>query len=130
MPLIHEHPNDTYVLRAANGQFAWINDQCLQHSFLLTPQQLITSWAPTQVQTLRADDLAAVLALSPDIVILGTGEQHVLLPPALQALCLTRGVGIETMANPAAARTYTILAAEQRRVVLAMLLSNAPQATA
>jgi len=43
---------------------------------------------------------------------------------AILAVCLTRGVGIEVMDNRAAARTFSILANEGRRVVAAFLLGS------
>ena len=42
------------------------------------------------------------------------------------AACLARGIGIEVMANAAAARTFHVLAGEGRKVVAAMILENAP----
>ena len=58
-----------------------------------------------------------MLALQPELVVLGTGATQVFPPAAVMAACLTRGIGIEVMTNAAAARTYSVLAGEGRRVV-------------
>ncbi len=54
--------------------------------------------------------------------ILGTGEQQVFPPVEIMAACLTRGIGIEVMNNASAARTFNVLAGENRRVVAAFML--------
>jgi uncharacterized protein len=40
---------------------------------------------------------------------------------------MRQGIGVETMDTPAACRTYNILAAEGRRVVLALLNPQPPE---
>ena len=66
--------------------------------------------------------LAPVLALGPEVVVLGTGDAQVFPPARVMAACLSRGVGLEVMANAAAARTFHVLAGEHRKVVVAMIL--------
>ena len=66
-----------------------------------------------------------MLALAPELLVLGTGQRQVFPPAAVMAACLTRGIGIEVMDNAAAARTYNVLAGEGRRVVVALLLADA-----
>jgi uncharacterized protein len=46
------------------------------------------------------------------------------LPPALMYRPLARGVGLEVMANDAAARTYNVLAMEGRKVLVAFILGG------
>ena len=62
-------------------------------------------------------DLDALLALEPELLVLGTGEIQKFPPAVVMATCLQRGIGIEVMTNAAAARTYSVLAGEGRRVV-------------
>ena len=72
---------------------------------------------------LTADDLAPLLALQPEVILLGTGERQVFPPAAVMAACLRQGVGLEVMTNAAAARTFNVLAGESRRVVAGFLLA-------
>lgn len=123
MHLSHERPDYSFVLRAADARSARVNDQVLQRSFAVAPDQLIEDWdAPATAAALEPAHLAALLELQPEMVVLGTGERQVFPPVAAMAACLTRGIGIEAMDNAAAARTYNVLAGEGRRVVVAMLL--------
>jgi hypothetical protein len=60
--------------------------------------------------------------LAPDVVLLGTGAKAQFPAPAVQAEFLKRGVGIETMDNAAAARTFNVLVGEGRNAVAVFLL--------
>ena len=126
MQLSHERPDYTWVLRGADGRRAKVNDRILERSFALAPDRLIEDWAaPATAAALEPAHLDALLALAPELLVLGTGQRQVFPSPAVMAACLTRGIGIEVMDNAAAARTYNVLAGEGRRVVVALLLADA-----
>ena len=122
MHLSRELPDYAYSLRSADGHQAKVNDRVLSRSFLLAPDQLVEDWPVTSQTQLTPAHLDAVLAMEPALVILGTGERQVFPPAAVMAACLTRGIGIEVMNNASAARTFNVLAAEDRRVVAAFVL--------
>lgn len=124
MQLNHERPDYAFALRSADGRSARVNDRVLTASFILTPSQLVEDWPVPAGEPLRAEDLAPLLALDPELVVLGTGDKQVFPPAATMAACLTRGVGLEVMTNAAAARTYSVLAAEGRRVVAGFVLAS------
>ena len=115
MQLNHEPPDYAYSLRAADGRSAKVNDQVLGSSFFLTPDQLVTQWPA---------DLEPILALNPALIVLGTGDRQVFPPAVVMAACLSRGIGLEVMNNPAAARTFNILAGEGRKVAAAFILEG------
>ena len=126
MQLSHERPDYAWVLRGADGRRAKVNDRILERSFALAPDRLIEDWAaPATAAALEPAHLDALLALAPELLVLGTGQRQLFLPAAVMAACLTRGIGIEVMDNAAAARTYNVLAGEGRKVVVALLLADA-----
>ncbi|MFT3762616.1 MAG: Mth938-like domain-containing protein [Pseudoxanthomonas sp.] len=125
MYLNREIPDYAYVLLGADGRSARVNDRVLTSSFILSPMQLTEQWTSGPATSLTAEHLAPLLALDPELVLLGTGERQVFPPAAAMAVCLTRGIGIEVMANPAAARTFNVLASEGRRVVAGFLFNPA-----
>jgi uncharacterized protein len=125
MQLSEDRPDYAFALRAADGRHAKVNDRVLSRSFLIAPDKLVEDWPVASLADLRPEDLAPVLALSPALVLLGTGSQQGFPEPAVLGACLTRGIGLEAMSNDAAARTYNVLAAEGRKVVLAMILESA-----
>jgi len=125
MQLSEDRPDYAFALRAADGRHAKVNDRVLSRSFLIAPDKLVEDWPVASLADLRPEDLAPVLAMSPALVLLGTGAQQGFPEPAVLGACLTRGIGLEAMSNDAAARTYNVLAAEGRKVVLAMILEPA-----
>jgi len=123
MQLLLERPDYTYFLRGADGASALVNDRTLHASFIVAPDTLIEAWPVRDVRALTLDDLAPLLALEPELIVLGGGATQAFPPPATLAACLSRGVGLETMTNAAAARTYNVLAGEGRRVVAGFVLA-------
>lgn len=71
----------------------------------------------------RYDDADPLLALggAVDVLLLGTGPDIAHPPPALRAMIETKGIGVEAMASPAAARTFNVLLSEGRRIAAALL---------
>ena len=123
MQLNLERPDYRYFLRGADGRQALVNERSLTRSFIVSPDALVEDWPVSDATTLRPEDLAPLLALQPEVVVLGTGATQAFAPPDAQAACLQRGVGLEAMTNAAAARTYSVLAGEGRRVVAAFIFA-------
>ena len=69
------------------------------------------------------DDRAALMALAGqvDVLFLGLGEAIAHAPADLVAALRDKGVAVESMASPTAARTYNVTIAEGRRVACALL---------
>ncbi|WP_396616973.1 Mth938-like domain-containing protein [Lysobacter soli] len=122
MQLNLEHPNHEFLLRAADGESVRVNERRLTASFVLSPDRLVEGWPVRDVKAMAPQDLDAVLAMEPEVILLGSGATQVFPPAAVLAHCLRRGVGMETMTNAAAARTFNVLAGEGRRVVVAFVL--------
>jgi len=122
MQLNLERPDYDFFLRGADGASALVNERRLERSFILSPRTLIEDWPVTDVTTLVPEDLQPLLELEPELVLLGSGATQAFPPPAAMAACLSRGIGLETMTNAAAARTFNVLASEGRRVAAGFVL--------
>ena len=121
MQLNLERPDYRYFLRGADGNGALINDRRLASSFIIAPDALVEDWPVRDARAMTTADLDALLALAPELVVLGTGATQAFPPAAVLAACLRHGIGLEAMTNAAAARTYSVLAGEGRRVVAGFL---------
>lgn len=124
MQLNHELPDYAFALRSADGRSARVNERVLTASFILSPHRLVEGWRPAGIADLIADDLEPLLALQPEVILLGTGERQAFPAAVVMATCLQRGVGLEAMTNAAAARTFNVLASESRRVVAGFLIAS------
>jgi len=123
MQLNLERPDYQFSLRGADGASALVNERTLRQSFIVAPDALVEAWPVALASALTPADLEPLLALNPELIVLGTGAGQIFPTAEVMATCLTRGVGIEVMANAAAARTFNVLAAEGRRVVAGFVIS-------
>lgn len=117
-----ERPRDYLFVRKAGAASVVVVDRPFTSSLILTRDKVIDDWNVIDAATLTPDDVAPILALEPEVVLLGTGARQVFPPQAVLAAFLQRGVGVEVMDNAAAGRTWDILASEDRNVVAAFVL--------
>ena len=115
-------PGEHLFVRAASATSVTVVDRVFERSFLLAADQAIEDWPARQPDQIDDAAIAQVLALKPELVILGTGPATRFPPPRVQAEFLRRGIGLEVMDNAAAARTFNVLVSEGRRAVAAFLL--------
>ncbi|QRP62402.1 Mth938-like domain-containing protein [Rhodanobacter sp. FDAARGOS 1247] len=122
MDLSLERPEGYLYVRRVAAHGITLIDRELTSSFLLAPDRAIENWPVTAPETLDAGHVEALLALNPELVVLGTGARQAFPAAAFMAGFLRKNIGIEVMDNAAAARTYNLLADEGRRVVAAFIL--------
>jgi uncharacterized protein len=125
---LHADRSDTPVVTAHGQGWVAIDGQRHEGDWVLSASGKRHPWQRLTVNP-STDDFSALSRtddLPPELVLFGSGSRltfpH---PSALQGL-MQQGIGVETMDTPAACRTYNILAAEGRRVVLALLNPSAP----
>lgn len=122
MDLSLDRPGDYLFVRRVGARSITVVDRQFSRSLVLSPVRAIEDWPVTHAGELDASHVDAILQLDPEVVILGTGERQVFPSAAFLAGFLRKGVGVEVMDNAAAARTYDLLAGENRRVVVAFIL--------
>lgn len=125
MDLSLDRPEGYLYVRRVDADRIALVDRELDSSFLLAPDRALENWPVNDAATLRDGHVESVLALQPELVILGTGQRQIFPAAAFLAGFLRNGIGIEVMDNAAAARTYNLLAGEGRRVVAAFILPPA-----
>lgn len=122
MKLTDERTAGAYVVRSyAQGEVR-VGETVLRRSCLISATQLVADWRPQSIAELTLADLDAVLAMQPEIVVLGTGSRQQFPPTEWMAALLSRGIGCEVMETGAACRTYNVLVSEDRKVVAALML--------
>jgi uncharacterized protein len=99
-----------------------VGDTVLTRSCLISATQLITDWRPQTIEELTLADLEPIIALEPEIVVVGSGSRQRFPSNEWMAALLTRGIGCEVMDNGAACRTYNVLVTEDRKVVAALMV--------
>ena len=119
-PLIHDIDSTSTRVRLADGSM-------VQHqgSLLLDAQSGQTqAWRPQNYADLQAIDFETIAAFQPQVVIFGSGKRLRFPSPALTRSLIRARIGMETMDQRAACRTFNVLSAEGRAVLLALLIEN------
>ncbi len=120
--LRQDSPSGQFHIRGCKPHEVLINDKTYTNSLIVSAQTLIENWRPQTLNDLGIIDWAAVIALQPKVVLLGTGIKLQFPPTEILAPLIQHNIGYEIMDTAAACRTFTVLMAEDRQVVAALLL--------
>jgi len=118
----HLSVNSGQNIFTAHGEgYVQVNDQRYERPLIVTPDQVLSDWPARSFAALTETDFSHFLSLKPEVLLLGTGNQHRFAHPQLYRALTAAGIGVEFMSTPAACRTYNILAGEDRKVVVGIL---------
>jgi uncharacterized protein len=102
--------------------YVLVNQRRHEKSLVVLPEQPVQDWPPARFEDLEPAHFEMLLALAPEIVLLGTGMKLRFPRPEITRALAQAGIGVEVMDVQAACRTYNILVAEERKVAAALLL--------
>ncbi|QDC70501.1 hypothetical protein FIT72_02820 [Candidatus Methylopumilus universalis] len=102
----------------------WVEVNQVRHqsSLIVTPDQLLLEWSVKTIIDINENSFEAIKSLDIEIILLGTGNTQEHLEPRLLEYFSKKNIAIESMSNQSACRTYNILANEERKVLLALML--------
>ncbi len=89
------------------------------------PDELHNNWNVATFEELNEAHFSCFLALKPEVMILGTGAKQHFPHPSLYRTLTDAGISVEAMDTHAACHTYNILAAEDRKVIAAIIIQEA-----
>jgi len=116
-----DSPTGQNAFTGYGSGYVMVNGQRYERGLVVTPERIIEDWPAPHFEHLAASHFEFLLALKPEIVLLGTGAVLRFPSPALSRCLTAARVGLEVMDTNAACRTYNILAAEGRNVAIAIL---------
>ncbi len=99
-----------------------IGDRIFQDSIIVSAHEIVPDWTVTTIDEIDERSIAPILAMEPEIILLGTGDSVRFPDRRLMAGILARRIGLEVMDTAAACRTFNILVGEDRQVVAALLM--------
>jgi len=88
----------------------------LTQNLIITPFQLITPWDNYNLEILLT------VEKTPEIILLGTGQQWQMLSAEKLMLFYEKNIGVEIMTTDSACRTFNILASEGRHVIAGLVI--------
>jgi uncharacterized protein len=92
-----------------------------RRSLILVPDRCL-EWEPQSFDDLAGGHFDAIAELTPEVILIGSGERLRLPSGPLLGRLASLGIGFEVMDTGAACRTYNLLAGEGRRVAAALLI--------
>ena len=106
-----------------------IGETCYTKSLIVSPKHVVSHWPPQHSDQLTIDDLEMIIALEPELILVGTGNALRFPDSIILKGVIRAGIGIDFMDSRAVCRTYNILAAEGRQVVAGIIIEGSARAT-
>jgi uncharacterized protein len=110
------------VIRGYGGGELRVNEETYRGALVVTPTTIIAEPGVISVEDLSQVNVARIVALQPELVLLGTGARQAFPSPAFGAHFLRAGIGFEVMDTGAACRTFNVLVIEHRQVAALLIL--------
>jgi uncharacterized protein len=109
------------VVRAYGSGELRVNDSVYRGAVILSASTVIAEPNIHNLEDLIAVDVSRILALKPELVLLGTGARQIFPVASFGTQFLRAGIGFEVMDTGAACRTFNVLVAEHRQVAALLL---------
>lgn len=109
------------TIRSYTDHQITVGSECYESSVIISLDSVISSWPIHHLHELNEITLEPILALQPEIIIIGHSETATIPLPILEYLSKRR-IGIESMSIGSASRTFNVLLGEKRRVVVGIIL--------
>ena len=113
---------DTKLFTAHGADHVMVNRVRYDHTIVVSAQEVREDWIVADFDALAEGHFAYFLPFQPEIILIGTGARQRFAHPRLYRALFELGIGVEFMDTSAACRTYNILAAEDRKVIAAIML--------
>ena len=114
----------TITVRAVERSAIKVGTELITGNVLLFRDQVELRDLPDDIGRLTEGHLQDLLALEPEVVIIGSGWAPGRAPRELVFALARRGIGLEVMDTPAACRTFNILLSEGRDVAAVLIVSG------
>jgi len=122
MRFTQDSSSATRLIRAYGAGELRINDDIYRGTVIVSASAVLTMADVRDMNDLVVLDPSRILALDPELVLLGTGQRQIFPAASFRAQFLSAGIGFEVMDTGAACRTFNVLVAEQRRVVALLMV--------
>lgn len=122
MALHQQTDSDRRLFTGYGDGYVDINGHRHRQAVVVMSGALRTDWSAVDFASLTAAHFDYFLELRPEVLLLGSGAKQQFARPELYRNLIAARIAIEFMDTPAACRTYNILAAEDRKVIAAVLL--------
>jgi len=118
---LHPDASNAYAIQSYGPEGVVVNGQLQTMPLILCAVQGPKTWSANSYEDLTQANFDELLAFQPELVIFGSGNRIKFPAPRLLQGLIHKGIGVDTMDNGAACRTFNVLAGEGRRILMALL---------
>ena len=118
---LHADASNAFTIQSYSQEGVVVNGQRQALPLIVCSVQGPSNWSAQNFELLESSSFDELLPFQPELVIFGSGERIKFPSPRLLQGLIRKGIGVETMDNGAACRTFNVLAGEGRHVVMALL---------
>jgi uncharacterized protein len=120
--LIENTDSVALLITAINEKSIVINKYEYEKSCIVSNKALVTDLNLTAISDLNSQHIELLLSTKPELIIIGSGNQHVFPDVNLLTPIAKLNIGFEVMNNKSASRTYNVLVAEERKVACLLII--------
>jgi uncharacterized protein len=120
---LHPDASNGFSIHSYSDEGVVVNGKTQIGPLLLCSVNGPQKWSAESFQALTQASFDELLPFSPELVIFGSGKRIQFPAPKLLQGLYQQRIGLETMDNGAACRTFNVLAGEGRHVVLVLIPS-------
>lgn len=118
---INLEANELHSIRSYSSTAVEVNSQIYTSNFIVSRQEIITSWPLESIQSLTDETLAPLLKHQPEIILIGHNHSGQWAPASITGTLMNQRIALECMSIGAACRTFNVLLGEGRAVVLGIV---------
>jgi uncharacterized protein len=122
MRFTQDSSSATNLVRAYGSGELRVNHDVYRSAIIISASAVHATPDIRDMEDLARLDPSRILALDPELVLLGTGPRQIFPAASFRAQFLSAGIGVEVMDTGAACRTFNVLVAEHRRVVALLMV--------
>jgi uncharacterized protein len=120
---LHPDASNGFSIQSYSEEGVVVNGKCQVGPLLLCSVQGPHKWSAENFESLTQASFDELLPFTPELVLFGSGKRIQFPATKLLQGLIHQRIGVETMDNGAACRTFNVLAGEGRHVVLALIPS-------
>jgi uncharacterized protein len=124
MQLIENKEEQFNIINSVNTTHSIINQEIISESCIISNHKIMIGLEVNSIEELNSSHIDFLLSSNPELVIIGSGIDHVFPDIRLLKPIAKDDIGFEVMNNKSAARTYNVLTAEERKVSCLILINN------
>ncbi len=124
MEIVANKDGNSNIITSVSTDEIIIGDKSILETCIVSNDNLITKLSINSIKDLTSKHIEDLLSSNPELIIIGSGSDHMFPETFLLGPIAINNIGFEVMNNQSASRTYNVLLAEERHVACLLIIDN------